>query len=108
SGTSVTIYNLDPNVTYYFSLFEYNGNNGKIYMRPGSTGNELTSSYPTMASSGSNFSNIDGDRLYHYFTGGNGEGRIVIAKKGSAVTSIPTDGETYSANQTFGLGQQLN
>ena len=107
-GSSVTIYNLDPNITYYFSLFEYNGSTGKIYLRPGVTGNQLTSSYPTIAATGAYFTNIDGNRFIHRYTAGNGENRIVIAKKGSAVTSIPVDGVEYTGNETFGLGQQLN
>jgi subtilase family serine protease len=108
SGTGVNISNLDPAKTYHFALFEYNGSNGRIYLRPGATGEQLTSSYPTVAASNSNFSNLDGNRFYHYFTAGNGEGRLVIAKKGSAVTSVPTDGISYTTSETFGSGQQLN
>ncbi len=108
SGSSVTIYNLDPNVTYNFALFEYNGSSGKVYKRPGAIGNQLTNSYPTTASSNAYFTNVDGDRFIPRWTSGDGEKRIVIAKKGSAVTSIPVDGATYSADPTFGAGQPLN
>ena len=108
SGSSTSIFNLDPNTTYYFALFEYNGNNGKIYLRPGATGNQITASHPTIASSGAYFTDIDGNRFIPRWTAGNGENRIVIARKGSAVTSVPVDGISYTANNNFGLGQELN
>ncbi|WP_029038754.1 hypothetical protein, partial [Salinimicrobium xinjiangense] len=47
TNSSVTIYNLNPNETYHFALFEYNGNSGKIYLRPGAKADEMTSAYPT-------------------------------------------------------------
>lgn len=41
------------------------------------------------------------------FLAGNGYGRIVIAKQGSAVNSFPVDGNYYTANSLFGNGANL-
>ncbi|MFD2203663.1 fibronectin type III domain-containing protein, partial [Shivajiella indica] len=35
SGTSMNLTNLSPNQTYHFSIFEFNGSSGRIYLRPG-------------------------------------------------------------------------
>ncbi|MDX2286132.1 MAG: serine hydrolase [Bacteroidia bacterium] len=41
------------------------------------------------------------------FTPGNGERRILIAREGAPVDRFPLDGQTYTANNRFGLGQDL-
>uniref|UniRef100_UPI0040484A18 Ig-like domain-containing protein n=1 Tax=Mariniflexile sp. TaxID=1979402 RepID=UPI0040484A18 len=117
AGTSTTITGLEPNTTYHFALFEYNGSNGKLYLTtnstistPGATASQLTNAYPTDNAKGMTFSNIDGDRFYRFLTGGNlgnGQKRIVVAKQGSAVTQLPVDGVDYTASSTFGNGDEL-
>ncbi|MBW6499302.1 MAG: hypothetical protein K0B09_13000, partial [Bacteroidales bacterium] len=109
SGSGISISNLDPNRTYHFAVFEYTGNSGKQYLRPGSTASQLTASAPTVAASNFtvNIANVDGERFYYSFTSGNGARRLVIAKKGSPVTALPEDGFSYTANTTFGSGQEI-
>ncbi|EPR70575.1 CARDB domain-containing protein [Cyclobacterium qasimii] len=109
SGSSTSINGLDPSSTYHFAIFEYKGSSGKVYLKPGSTGSQITSSFPSVAAS--NFSvnnaNVDGDKFYYSFTNGNGARRIVVAKKGSPVTSKPVDGESYTSNTDFGSGSEI-
>ncbi|MDQ3276867.1 MAG: NDNF family protein, partial [Bacteroidota bacterium] len=66
-----------------------------------------TRSAPTVSSSGVTISRTDGKELSLTWTKGNGQRRLVIAKQGSHVTSVPADGTDYTASATFGLGQQL-
>ncbi|MFL0354731.1 HYR domain-containing protein [Xanthomarina sp. GH4-25] len=117
-GTSVDLFNLEPNISYHFSLFEYNGSNGKLYLTssstinpiPGTTSSQITNAYPTINSNTMTFSGIDGNRFNFYSSGsqrGNGEKRLVIAKLGSPVTAVPVDGFEYTANTTFGTGHEL-
>uniref|UniRef100_UPI0040473C9D thrombospondin type 3 repeat-containing protein n=1 Tax=Mariniflexile sp. TaxID=1979402 RepID=UPI0040473C9D len=117
-GTSVNIYGLQPNTTYYFALFEYNGAGGKVYLTsssvtnpaPGATASQLTNAYPTNNTSNMTFSGIDGDRFYRLLSSGyygNGEKRIVVAKAGSPVAQLPVDGKDYTASSTFGSGEEL-
>ncbi|WP_338229797.1 CARDB domain-containing protein, partial [Algoriphagus taiwanensis] len=107
SGTSMNLSNLSPNKTYHFSIFEFNGSNGRIYLRPGATGSQLTASAPTVPASNFSTRSVDGNRFIYDFTRGNGTRRIVIAKKGSPVTAVPEDGQTYSSSETFGSGTEI-
>ena len=107
AGSSVNIRNLNPNTTYHFALFEYNGNNGRLYLRPGATASQATAPFPTLNATNLNFSSIDGNRFSYQFTKGNGARRIVVAKEGSAVTAIPADGTDYTHSTTFGNGDEI-
>ncbi len=118
NGSSINVVDLEPNTTYHFTLFEYNGNNGKVYLTstsalnpaPGATGNENTVAYPTLNSTNMAFSSIDGDRFRYKVDNssvGNGEKRLVIAKAGSPVTAIPVDGNEYTGDNTFGDGYEI-
>lgn len=106
SGTSVT--NLKPGTQYYFAFYEYNGNSQPQYLSPAYTIDVTTRSVPTIASSNLIITKTDGKELFLGWTNGNGQRRIIIAKKGSDVTSIPVNGIDYTANPSFGLGQQIN
>ena len=107
TGSSVNLTNLNPDTTYHFALFEYNGNNGRLYLRPGATASQATAPFPTLNATNLNFSSIDGNRFSYQFTKGNGARRIVVAKEGSAVTAIPADGTDYTHSTTFGNGDEI-
>ena len=59
-----------------------------------------------MPSSNLSFNNIDGNLFQVSFTKGDGEKRLIIAKEGSPVTAIPSDGVDYIAGD-FGLGNEI-
>lgn len=103
SGLTFSITALQPNTTYHFAVFEYNGTSGPVYKQadPG-IGSFTTLGKPTVAPANITFSNIQGDRMSLNYTTGNGFGRIVIAKQGAPVDVFPTDLTTYTANATFG------
>ncbi|MCA1761072.1 MAG: hypothetical protein LC658_14995, partial [Bacteroidales bacterium] len=105
--TSRNITNLDPNRTYHFALFEYNGSNGKVYLKPGATASQATVTKPTEPANVLILSNFDSNRFYYYFNQGNGSRRLVIARKDTVVTAKPVDGLFYTANSTFGSGQEI-
>lgn len=64
------------------------------------------SSEPTVNSS-LNFTSVNSNSMVVNFPGGNGQKRLVVARAGSAVTSVPVDQATYSADANFGDGQQI-
>lgn len=103
TGLSFTIQSLQPNTTYHFAVFEYNGNTGPVYKQadPG-IGSFTTLGKPTISPTALSFTNIEGNRMTLNYTTGNGFGRIVIAKQGSPVDIFPTDFTTYTANSIFG------
>jgi hypothetical protein len=107
NGASTTLTNLQPSTTYHYSLYEYNGNQGPVYLIPGATGSMTTAPRPSIASSGLIFLNIDGDRMTLSWAGGNGARRIIVARAGSAVTAVPADGTDYTSNATFGTGDAI-
>jgi hypothetical protein len=102
-GTTFTFSNLQPNTTYHFAIFEYNGSSGPVYKQadPG-LGSFVTLGTPTVAPTNLTYSNIQGNQMTLNYTTGNGYGRIVIAKQGSPVDVFPTDLTTYTENSIFG------
>ncbi|HQQ99410.1 MAG TPA: T9SS type A sorting domain-containing protein [Ferruginibacter sp.] len=107
TGSTVTVTGLDPNTTYHFAVFEYNGNQGPVYLAPGATGSQATNAGPTQASGAISFSNIEGNRLTTSFAPGNGRYQLIIARQGQPVTAVPVNGQQYTANTAFGSGQQI-
>lgn len=107
TGNSVTVSNLQPNTTYHYSLHEYNGSSGPVYMIPGATASATTAPRPTIAASNLTFGSVDGGFMRVNWSNGNGARRIVVARAGSAVTSVPVDGVDYNASTTFGAGDAI-
>ena len=103
SGTTFTFNTLQPNTTYHFAIFEYNGSSGPVYKQadPG-IGSFVTLGKPTVAPATITYSGIEGDRMNVNYTTGNGFGRMVIAKQGSPVDVFPSDLTTYTASTVFG------
>jgi hypothetical protein len=108
TGNNATITKLEPNTTYHFSIFEFNGANSPVYLVPGATASFKTAAGPTQAAANVSVSSREGDRLTFTASGGNGSRKLFILKKGSAVTGVPVNGAAYSPSTTFGLGEQLN
>ena len=110
SGTSssVNIIGLQPGVTYHFTVFEYNGSSGPVYLTPGASSSQMTDdSPPGTAASNLSASSIEGDRFSLFWTNGNGSRRIVVARAGSPVSATPVDGMSYSGSAEFGSGDDL-
>jgi hypothetical protein len=62
---------------------------------------------PTTQASNLTFSNIASTSMTLNWDSGNGTGRIVLAKEGSAVDQVPVDLTSYSADPDFTAGQIL-
>ncbi|GEM_PF-3893574 len=107
-GTSVSISGLNPSTTYHFKVYEFNGNcTCTSYITGGSAPiNNATTcvAAPTVQSSSLTFSNITTNQLQLNWIRGNGANCIIVAKAGSAVTTAPVFGTTYTANANFGSG----
>lgn len=101
AGNSTTITNLEPNTVYHFTIFEFNGSSGPVYLTPGSSDSRLTNAGPTQASGTINFTNIEGNRLSLNFGIGNGKHQLIIGRKDQAVTAVPVNGQTYTASTIF-------
>lgn len=61
-----------------------------------------------MPASNLTFSQVDGNSFSVNYSRGNGSSRLVIARKGQPVTSVPQNGKDYNHNLIFGKGDELN
>lgn len=102
TGTSVIVKNLEPNTTYHFAFFEYNGNSSPMHLVPGAFFSAATNAGPDQAPSSASFSYVEGNSFRISIGVGNGTRRLIIAKKESAVTAVPANGVTYTASAAFG------
>ncbi|MBL0049861.1 MAG: T9SS type A sorting domain-containing protein [Bacteroidetes bacterium] len=107
-GTSVTVTGLNPSTQYYFKVYEFNSNcTCAAYITGGSApvANATTCvATPTVQSSALSFSAISASQMQLDWVRGNGVNCIVVAKAGSAVTTAPVFGNSYTANAAFGTG----
>ncbi|NUQ81205.1 MAG: T9SS type A sorting domain-containing protein [Bacteroidetes bacterium] len=71
------------------------------------TGSLVLASQPSVLASSATTSSVGNSFLTLSWTNGNGGARMVLAKEGSAVDALPVDGTGYSANTTFGQGDQI-
>jgi hypothetical protein len=108
TGTTVTVTNLNPGITYHFSIYEYNGSSARVYATPALTGNVTTLPAPTIASSGMAFSQIEGNAMRTNWTSGNGTRRIVVIRAGSPVTAVPVNGTDYAESLNFNLAAEIS
>ncbi|MBC7949016.1 MAG: hypothetical protein H7Y42_14115, partial [Chitinophagaceae bacterium] len=107
SGLTEVMTNLTPNTTYHIAMFEFNGASSPVYLVPGAVANFTTAAQPTIAATGMTFSIVDGNNLRINWTNGNGQRRIVVAREGSAVTAVPSNGTDYASSGTFGSGDAI-
>ena len=107
TGNSTNVTGLKPGTEYFFAFYEFNGSGQPQYKTPAYTSSVTTRSIPTVAASAVTITKTDGKELGLSWTNGNGQRRIVIARKGSDVTAVPAAGTTYTANGAFGAGTQL-
>jgi hypothetical protein len=105
SGTPITITGLSPDVVYHFAVYELNssGTTTENYSTVNLTGNRSTE--PSTQTSGLTFTGVTETGMTLNWSGaGNGDGRVVVMRSGSAVATDPTDNTTYSANANFNFG----
>ncbi|MDD2986506.1 MopE-related protein [Flavobacterium sp.] len=102
TGNTVNIDNLNPNTTYHFAVFSFNGSNAPVYLTTNpTTTSAITLSYPTVQVSNLLFDTLEGDSFRANWTAGNGAGRIAIIREEQPVTVFPQDGTAYIGNQNF-------
>lgn len=93
NSTTPPSYNYTPN-SHKYDLHFVVGNTSSSCTTPSQAG-------------GLSFSNVLSDKMDVSWSAGNGTGRIVVVKAGSAVSGTPTDGTNYTANTAFGSGAVL-
>jgi len=109
-GGPITITGLNPNITYHFRAYEYCSPD-RVYNVNTATNNPNSTTTPCAApstqASGISFSSVSSNQFTLNWTNGNGNGRVVLIKQGSAVDANPADGSNPTANLAFGSGTQI-
>ncbi len=105
----ITVTGLSTFTTYYFRVFEFNGSGGlENYNVSAATANPNSvgtlSAEPSNQPTGLTLGSLTDVSLSGSFTAATGtpNGYIVLGKEGSAPTSTPADGTSYSAGNTLG------
>jgi hypothetical protein len=112
SGSTVTVDGLVPGATYRIQVIEYNGLAGnQMYLNAASINNPVNVT-TTIAAPESPFSElslvrVSGSETSISMQEGNGSFKAVFLKQGTATTVPLVNTTTYSANETFGLGNQV-
>lgn len=103
NGTTFNLNTLQPNTTYHFAIFEYNGSTSPVYKQVDpAIGSFTTEGKPTLLPSNLTYTGIQGNSMVLNYATGNGFGRMVIAKQGSPVDVFPTDFTSYTESSIFG------
>ena len=108
---SVTVDKLKPATTYYVAVFEYNGTGAAArYLMIPVTGSKATIAAPDVQTSNVLFSEMTGNTVKLNWTNGNGAGRLILARKVSAVNGDPVDLKPYYTYNTgeYGTGNVIN
>jgi len=105
TGTGVftlALVNLKPGQIYYYNSYAINS----VDTAYGTATNFTTTSI-TQASNIA-FNNTTSTQSGITFTAGGGTGRLVLAKQGASITTVPTDGADYTGgSNTFGSGTNI-
>ena len=112
TDTTFTVTGLNPNTTYHFAVYAYNGfgaNSHFLLSNPARSSQTTIAGYtpPTLAATNIQFSNITLNQMTIKWTKGNGTERYVIMRESNAVNGTPSDSTSYNANSNFGSGDDI-
>ncbi|RYZ20823.1 MAG: hypothetical protein EOO16_15325 [Chitinophagaceae bacterium] len=107
NGGAPQVTDLKPGHTYYVACWDMNGANTPIYLVPGGSVSFTVPAEPTSGASSPNFPTVEGNSIRFDWQSGSGARRIVVARKGSPVVTVPTDGITYTPSAIMGSGTEM-
>jgi hypothetical protein len=110
NGNNVSVGNLQPGITYYVKIVEYNGAGVTLsYASNFTLGQQATPNIlaPTIPASNIQAFTITKNSMYLYCNYGNGTGRVIVARQGAPVNVFPSNNNSYYPSGTFGSGYNL-
>jgi hypothetical protein len=110
NGNNTSVTNLQPGVTYYVKIIEYNGTGATLsYGSNSLLGQQTTQNIltPSLAATNIQAYTITKNSMYLYCTPGNGVGRLIVARQGSPVNVTPQINHAYIGSSVFGSGDDL-
>ena len=109
AGSLATV-SLQPNTKYHVTAYEYNGNNYPVYQVAGADTFSFRTDLPPpprIPSKFMTYQNVEGNSMRVVWTKGDGERRVLLARKDEAVVSLPQNGVQYAFNRTFHLAPEI-
>ncbi len=67
---------------------------------------KVLATQPTTQGNGLVFSSVTSNSFKVSWNNGNGSSRVLVIREGGSVNAAPTDGETYTASNVFGTGEE--
>jgi hypothetical protein len=107
ANTQTVVTALTPGTTYHYAVFEYNGNQARVYNNIPARGSFTQSNRPTQQASRPQFSLLNITQFRLGWTSGNGQRRLVLLRKGAPVTMNPADGTDYPAQSNAGMAADV-
>lgn len=108
SGTEVTVTGLLPGSLYVFKIFEQNGSNSTAaYLISESSTVARRFTLPLNLTEEVEVAGVTDSSIAFVFNRGEGDGVLLLARKGAAVGVVPVSGQNYNANNLFGAGDDL-
>lgn len=109
AANAFDLYGLIPAHTYYVAVFEYNGSSFTteyLTVNPG-RGSFSTRRAPTQAATALIATAVTGNSVNLSWIKGNGDRRLVVARRDAPVNANPTDMTGYNGDASFGSGSVI-
>jgi hypothetical protein len=107
-ANNVNVTGLSPGTNYCFAVYEYDCTPLNYKQLAPATACVTTNSCSDPIAPVTTLTTTPGiTTMQLNWINGTGNGRLVIMRAGAAVTAVPVDGVTYTANTTFGLGTAI-
>jgi hypothetical protein len=110
SGTGATITNLNPNTTYYFRAYEYNGSATTCnYLTSTGSSSDTTTikAEPTLQAGNFSFTALNTTSYTVNWDRGDGDNVFIVAST-TPVNQVPADGiDTCTVSSVFGQGSEI-
>lgn len=106
-GASYSMSSLSNSTVYHLAVFEYVLVDGVPKYRGSNPAIASGITFPGSPASNIQFSGVGLNEMTVSSNPGNGNKRIIVAREGAAISIAPTNGQSYSASNTFGSGTDL-
>lgn len=108
TGMAVTVTGLLPGRLYAFRIFEQNGSNSTaVYLIGDSNTLVRRFTLPMNLTDEAEVAGVSDSSIAFVFNRGEGDGVLLLARKGAEVELVPVSGQNYTANSFFGAGDDV-
>ena len=108
---SIVVTSINENIDYFVTVITYNCSSSPQYLSSSRADGQFSIScaIPTTGASDISISSAELSVLQLGWTAGDGVSRLVLLKEGGdfVAADLPVDGESYTANVSFGQGDQI-